>query len=96
VADQCNHCVQRFTRAGRFLAKWGGHGKKPGRFDGFEPAGSRFGGPHFLERDSKGRLYTTEGAHGRVQQLSPDDKPLAAWGARGTGRAGSRPTASPH
>ncbi len=88
VADQCNHRVQRFTRAGAFLAKWGEHGKKPGQFDGFEPAGSRFGGPHFLAQDSEGRLYTTEGAHGRVQQFAPDGKPLAAWGDKGDGPGG--------
>jgi len=83
VTDQCNHRVQKFTRGGKFLAKWGGHGKKPGQFDGFEPAGSRFGGPHFLAQDSKGRLYTTEGVHGRVQQFAPDGKVLAAWGDKG-------------
>ena len=30
--------------------------------------------------DSKGRLYTTEGMLGRVQQLTTEGKPLAAWG----------------
>jgi sugar lactone lactonase YvrE len=80
VADQCNHRIQKFTRDGRFLARWGAHGKKPGQFDGFEPPGSRFGGPHFLAQDSAGRLYTTEGVHGRVQQFTPDGQPLAAWG----------------
>lgn len=83
VADQCNHRLQRFTRAGKFLAAWGGHGKEPGRFGAPEPAGSRFGGPHFLAQDSGGRLYTTEGAAGRVQQLGADGRPLAAWGDKG-------------
>jgi sugar lactone lactonase YvrE len=80
VADQCNHRVQKFTIEGKFLGKWGEHGKKPGQFDGTEPAGSRFGGPHFLAMDSKARLYTTEGMLGRVQQLTIDGKPLLAWG----------------
>jgi sugar lactone lactonase YvrE len=80
VADQCNHRIQKFTRDGKFLAKWGEHGKKPGHFDGLEPRGSRFGGPHFLAMDSKSRFFTTEGAHGRVQMLTQDGKPLAAWG----------------
>src|SRR5262249_32959548 len=48
-----------------------------------EHAGSRFGGPHFLAQDKKGRLYTTEGVAGRVQQLSPEGKPLLAWGDKG-------------
>jgi 6-phosphogluconolactonase len=84
VADQRNHRVQRFTAQGVFLGKWGEHGKKPGQFDGVEPVGSRFGGPHFLGLDSKGRLYTTEGALGRVQQFSAEGKPLLAWGDKGT------------
>jgi sugar lactone lactonase YvrE len=83
VADQCNHRVQKFTTEGRFLGKWGEHGSKPGQFGGNEHAGSRFGGPHFLALDSQGRLYTTEGALGRIQQFSADGKPLLAWGDKG-------------
>jgi sugar lactone lactonase YvrE len=83
VADQRNHRVQRFGPDGRFLGKWGEHGSRPGQFDGKEPAGSRFGGPHFLAQDSWGRLYTTEGALGRVQQFTPEGKPLAVWGDKG-------------
>jgi tripartite motif-containing protein 71 len=83
VADQNNHRVQRFTTEGKFLGKWGEHGSKPGQFGGPEPAGSRFAGPHFLALDSKGRLYTTEGALGRVQQFSAEGKPLLAWGDKG-------------
>jgi sugar lactone lactonase YvrE len=84
VADQCNHRIQKFTTDGKFLAKWGEHGKKPGQFDGIEPVGSRFGGPHFLALDSKGRIYTTEGVHGRVQQFTTEGKHLAVWGDKGT------------
>ncbi|HZT79743.1 MAG TPA: NHL repeat-containing protein, partial [Gemmataceae bacterium] len=73
---------------GKFLGKWGEHGDKPGQFGGPEPAGSRFAGPHFLAQDSKGRLYTTEGVLGRVQQLSPEGKPLRAWGDKGNGPGG--------
>jgi sugar lactone lactonase YvrE len=83
VADQGNHRIQRFTREGKFLASWGGHGTAPGQFDGVDRPGSRFGGPHFVAQDGKGRLYTTEGVLGRVQQFSPDGKPLLAWGDKG-------------
>jgi sugar lactone lactonase YvrE len=83
VADQRNHRIQRFTTQGKFLAKWGEYGDKPGQFGSPDTAGSRFAGPHFLARDSKGRLYTTEGVRGRVQQLSSDGKPLNAWGDKG-------------
>jgi sugar lactone lactonase YvrE len=80
VADQGNNRIQRFTTDGKFLAKWGEHGPKPGQFDGLERPGNRFGGPHLLARDSLGRIYSTEGVLGRVQQFSPEGKPLAAWG----------------
>ena len=49
----------------------------------FRSVGSRFGGPHFLALDSKGRLYSTEGSLGRVQQFSLEGKPLLAWGDKG-------------
>lgn len=83
IADQCNHRIQKFTINGKFLGKWGEHGSQPGEFGGVEHAGSRFGGPHFLAMDSQGRLYTTEGVAGRVQQFSPDGKALLAWGSKG-------------
>lgn len=83
VTDQCNHRVQKFTREGKFLTKWGEYGDKPGQFGAPEVKGSRFAGPHFLARDSQGRLYTTEGVAGRVQVVSPDGKPLMAWGDKG-------------
>lgn len=83
IADQCNHRIQKFTTEGKFLGKWGEHGSQPGQFGGVEHAGSRFGGPHFLAQDSQGRLYTTEGVAGRVQQFSAAGEALAAWGNKG-------------
>lgn len=83
VTDQCNHRIQKFTSDGKFLGKWGEYGTEPGQFGGSLPAGSRFGGPHFLTLDSQGRLYTTEGALGRVQQFSSDGTSLLVWGDKG-------------
>ena len=80
VADQCNHRIQVFSTEGQFRGKWGSHGMSPGQFGGKEPLGSRFAGPHFLSRDSHGRLYTTEGVLGRIQQFSPEGKVLCSWG----------------
>jgi sugar lactone lactonase YvrE len=82
VADQCNHRVQEFTLLGDFLRKWGKYGDKVGEFGAPEPAGSRFAGPHFLTEDTKGRLYTTEGARGRIQQFDARGNPLSAWGSK--------------
>ena len=56
VADQGNHRVQMFDSEGKFRGKWGEHGSGPGQFGGNETKGSRFGGPHFLARDSQGRI----------------------------------------
>jgi acetyl esterase/lipase/sugar lactone lactonase YvrE len=84
VADQCNHRVQRFTTEGKFLSKWGAHGSEPGQFGAPETVGSRFAGPHFLTMDAQGRLFTTEGVLGRVQQLSQEGRPLQAWGHKGS------------
>src|SRR5579864_4122142 len=64
----------------KFLLSWGQKGEQPGQFGGPDRAGSHFGGPHLLARDSRNRLYTTEGVAGRVQQLTPDGTPLLAWG----------------
>lgn len=88
VTDQCNHRVQQFTTEGKFLAQWGEYGKQPGQFGEPDRAGSRFGGPHLIARDSQGRLYTTEGTAGRVQQFSSAGKSLAAWGGKGTQAGG--------
>lgn len=96
VADQINHRVQRFRAEGEYLAQWGEYGKKPGQFDGVEPASTRFGGPHFLAIDSKGNLFTTEGVLGRVQQFTPEGKPLQAWGDKGTQPGGFGGLANPY
>jgi sugar lactone lactonase YvrE len=84
VADQGNHRIQMFDTEGKFRGKWGEHGSGPGQFGGNEPKVSRFGGPHFLARDGMGRIYTTEGTLGRVQQFSAGGKPLHAWGDKGS------------
>lgn len=88
IADQCNHRVQRLKRTGEFVAEWGGHGVEPGQFDGLGTKGSRFGGPHFIARDRRGRLFTTEGIQGRVQIFDAAGSPLGAWGNKEDGPGG--------
>ncbi|MBS0202015.1 MAG: NHL repeat-containing protein [Planctomycetes bacterium] len=83
ICDQCNHRVQKFTSDGKYLGQWGGYRAEAGQFDGLGAKGSRFGGPHFLAQDSQGRLYTTEGIQGRVQQFTADGMFLAKWGDKG-------------
>lgn len=83
ICDQCNHRIQRHTIEGEYLSEWGGWGLEQGQFDGLVGNGSRFGGPHFIARDSQGRLYTTEGGQGRVQRFSTDGEWQAQWGDKG-------------
>ncbi|MBI5773100.1 MAG: hypothetical protein HZA89_05065 [Verrucomicrobia bacterium] len=99
VADQGNHRVQRFTLDGKFLSSFGGHGKEPGQFGGGDKFGSRFGGPHFLAFDAGGNLFTTESHDGRIQRLTSNGKPLAAWGSNSKEPGGfggrEKPTRTP-
>lgn len=83
IADQCNHRLQLLQRDGTAIAQWGKYGTEDGEFDGIGNKGGRFGGPHFVARDSHGRFYTTEGIQGRVQVFSADGKFLAKWGDKG-------------
>ncbi|QDT27753.1 Virginiamycin B lyase [Gimesia panareensis] len=80
VADQTNHRVQVFDPTGQFLFEWGKHGSQPGEFGGKGSPNSRVGGPQFLAFDSKGNLWTTEGANCRVQQFTAEGKLLQHWG----------------
>lgn len=80
VADQSNHRVQVFTAEGKFVRKFGAYGTEPGQFGGLGPKGSRLSGPHFLVFDSHGDMFITEGAQGRIQKMTPEGKPLLAWG----------------
>ena len=72
--------MQVFDAEGKFLAKWGEYGIKPGQFGGNVSIRSRVGGPQFVAFDSKGNVYTTEGSVGRVQKFTAEGKFLLAWG----------------
>lgn len=80
VADQVNRRVQRFSPTGELIAAWGRYGVGAGEFGGNTSPQSRVGGPHFLAFDRQGRLYTTEGSVGRVQQFRADGTFLTSWG----------------
>lgn len=80
VADQTNRRIQVFDREGKFLLKWGEYGVKEGQFGGNVSAKSRVGGPQFVAIDNEGKVYTTEGSLGRIQQFTADGKFVRAWG----------------
>lgn len=80
VADQTNRRVQVFDREGKFLRTWGEYGVQPGQFGGNTNPKSRVGGPNFIALGQDGSVFTTEASVGRVQQFSPEGRPLMAWG----------------
>ena len=91
VPDQGNSRVQKFTPDGKFVAKWGEHGKEPGQFGGGQPAGGRFAGPQFVAFDRAGNVYTTDAALDRIQKFTPDGKLLAFWGSESAEPGGFGP-----
>lgn len=80
IADQTNHRVQVFDKTGKFLFKWGEYGNAPGQFGGKGSIKSRTGGPQFIDFDSEGNVWTTEGANCRIQKFSADGKLVSHWG----------------
>lgn len=88
VADQSNHRIQVLTTEGKFITQWGEYGSKSGQFGGKGKAKSRLSGPHFLAFDRLKHLYTTEGAHGRIQKFTADGKYVLSWGNNSTDPGG--------
>jgi sugar lactone lactonase YvrE len=91
VPDQGNSRIQKFTREGKFVGKWGERGKEPGQFGGGMPAGSRFAGPQFVAFDRSGNVYATDAALNRIQKFTPEGKLLAFWGSQGSEPGGFGP-----
>jgi len=88
VADQVNRRIQAFTPEGKFLRTWGEYGSEPGQFDGVENKPNRTGGPNFVAVDRHGHIWTTEAKLGRVQEFSPEGKPLSLFGSNSTDPGG--------
>jgi DNA-binding beta-propeller fold protein YncE len=61
--------VLKFTKNGKFIKQWGGHGSGPGQFEV----------PHALAFDSKGRLFVADRANNRIQIFDQDGNFLAEW-----------------
>jgi sugar lactone lactonase YvrE len=64
-----NARVVKFTKDGKFIKQWGGHGSEPGQFEM----------PHALAFDSKGRLFVADRGNNRIQIFDQDGKFLAEW-----------------
>jgi sugar lactone lactonase YvrE len=64
-----NARVVKFSKDGKFIKQWGGHGSAPGQFEV----------PHTLAFDSKGRLFVGDRANNRIQIFNQDGEFLAEW-----------------
>jgi sugar lactone lactonase YvrE len=64
-----NARVLKFSKEGKFIKQWGGHGSGPGQFEV----------PHSLAFDSKGRLFVADRGNNRIQIFDQDGKFLAEW-----------------
>jgi sugar lactone lactonase YvrE len=68
-AGRGNARVLKFTKNGKFVKQWGGHGSGPGQFEV----------PHTLAFDSQGRLFVGDRANNRIQIFDQDGNFLAEW-----------------
>lgn len=75
VADTGNSRVQRFSKEGAFLGKWGTYGTSAGQFDQ----------PVDVDVDDLGRVVVTEAGNARAQIFTAGGLPLAVLGTLGTG-----------
>ena len=64
-----NARVIKFTKDGKFIKQWGGHGAEPGKFEM----------PHCLAFDSKGRLFVGDRGNNRIQIFTQDGEFLTEW-----------------
>ena len=64
-----NARVVKFTKDGKFIKQWGGHGSGPGQFEM----------PHGLAFDTKGRLFVADRGNNRIQIFDQDGTFIAEW-----------------
>jgi streptogramin lyase len=64
-----NARVVKFTKDGKFIKQWGGHGSGPGQFEM----------PHALAFDSQGRLFVGDRGNNRIQIFDQDGNLLTEW-----------------
>ena len=74
VVDSHNHRVQKFTKDGRFLLKFGSYGSGEGEL----------AFPWGICLDQESNVYVADWRNDRVQKFSPDGKHMASFG-RGSG-----------
>jgi len=64
-----NARIVKFSKDGKFIKQWGGHGSGPGQFEV----------PHTIAFDSQGRLFVGDRANNRIQIFDQEGKFLTEW-----------------
>jgi len=65
--------IQKFTRDGKFLLQWGGHGDQPGQFVR----------PQSLDIDDAGQIWVADAGNHRIQVFDGEGKLQFTWGHEG-------------
>jgi DNA-binding beta-propeller fold protein YncE len=66
--------IQKFTRDGKFLTQWGGHGSQPGQF----------ARPQGMDIDEEDHVWVADSCNHRVQVFDSQGKLLQVWGTEGS------------
>ena len=80
VVDSLNNRVQKFTKEGKFMAKWGTVGSGAGEFNM----------PWGIAIDTDGNVYVTDWRNDRVQKFTAEGHFLMQFGTSGSGE-GTQP-----
>jgi DNA-binding beta-propeller fold protein YncE len=75
VADSSNHRIQKFTRDGVFVGKWGTVGSGDGQFRS----------PQGVAVDAYGNIFVADTGNSRIQKFTSEGMFLEKWGASGSG-----------
>jgi DNA-binding beta-propeller fold protein YncE len=68
--------IQKFSRDGKFIKQWGGHGREPGEFLR----------PQSLAIDENDHIYVADAGNHRIQVFDTDGKLVKLWGESGSER----------
>jgi sugar lactone lactonase YvrE len=75
MVDSLNNRVQKFTKDGKFIAKWGTAGSGDGEFNM----------PWGIDIDTEGQVYVTDWRNDRVQKFTAEGHFLTQFGTSGAG-----------
>ena len=75
VVDTMNHRVQKFSKDGKFILKWGSYGDGDGQFDM----------PWGITVDELGDVYVVDWRNDRIQKFTAEGRFIFSLGSSGDG-----------